>query len=142
MEIGYIGNYAVKLLEFSNTYTTGSLQSYSMPCIGYLTEGMGIFFCEGKTYYAHKGDLIYIAKDTKYYSVWYGEPRISFYSVSFDFTQPYSFYDYRFQIVRGVNGTRFKEMCENYPTHYMRSAQSAAITAKSKSPMRYKRAMR
>lgn len=121
MNEGFISYFTVKKLEFKNTYTTGSLQSYSMPCIGYLTEGMGIFFFEGKTYYAQKGDLIYIAKDTKYYSIWYGDPEIKFYSVSFDFTQPYSFYDYRFQIIRGFDGNIFDKIYQNYQSHPMRA---------------------
>ena len=121
MNDAYISYFTIKELKFENTYTSGSLQSYSMPCIGYLKEGMGIFFCEGKTYYANKGDLIYIAKDTKYYSVWYGEPKIEFYSVSFDFTHPYSFYDYRFQIVSGVGADKFECMLENCNDYPMRA---------------------
>ena len=100
----YLNFFTIRSLEFQNTYTSGSLQSYSRPCIGYLTCGMGIFFCDGKTYYAHAGDLIYIAKDTKYYSVWYGEPDIKFFSISFDFIHPYAFYNYRFQIVHNLFG--------------------------------------
>ena len=99
-ETGYISSLEMRELNFENTYTTGSLQSYARPCIGYLKRGLGKFFCNGNTYFAHEGDLIYIAKDTKYYSIWYGEPEIDFYSISFDFAQPYAFYDYRFQIVK------------------------------------------
>ena len=99
-ETGYISSLEMRELNFENTYTTGSLQSYARPCIGYLKRGVGKFFCNGNTYFAHEGDLIYIAKDTKYYSIWYGEPEINFYSISFDFAQPYAFYDYRFQIVK------------------------------------------
>ena len=86
----YIGLLEMRRLEFQNTYTTGSLQSYSKPCIGYLLQGQGKFFYNGNTYIAEEGDLIYIAKDTKYYSVWYGEPYIDFYSLSFDFVHPYA----------------------------------------------------
>lgn len=121
MSDGYISYFMIKELKFKKTYTSGSLQSYSMPCIGYIREGMGIFFCEGKTYYAHKGDIVYIAKDTKYYSVWYGEPDIDFYSISFDFTHPYSFYDYRFQIVGGFDEEKFEYMLKSYESHPMKS---------------------
>ena len=110
----FINYFTIKELKFENTYTTGCLQSYSNPCIGYLTHGTGIFFCNGKTYYAKEGDLIYIAKDTKYYSVWYGDPKISFYSISFDFTHPYANYNYRFQIVSGIDSRPFKEMLDSY----------------------------
>ena len=106
----YITLFEMKELRFENTYTTGSLQSYSRPCIGYLKQGMGKFFCNGNTYFAYEGDLIYIAKDTKYYSIWYGEPEIDFYSISFDFAHPYAFYDYRFQIVRNFSQAHFDEM--------------------------------
>lgn len=99
-EFGYISALDMRELKFESTYTTGSLQSYARPCIGYLKRGMGKFFCNGNTYFAHEGDLIYIAKDTKYYSIWYGEPEIDFYSISFDFAQPYAFYDYRFQVLK------------------------------------------
>ena len=113
MSIEFINHFTIKELKFEKTYTSGCLQSYSMPCIGYLTHGTGIFFCNGNTYYAKEGDLIYIAKDTKYYSVWYGEPQISFYSISFDFIHPYANYGYRFQIVNGIGPELFQEMLKN-----------------------------
>lgn len=109
----YIGHLSMRELIFEDTYTTGSLQSFAMPCIGYLLRGMGKFFYNGNTYIAEEGDLIYIAKDTKYYSVWYGEPEIRFYSISFDFVHPYAFYDYRFQIVKGVSAEHFEGIIEN-----------------------------
>lgn len=103
----YINLLEMRELKFKNTYTTGSLQSFSKPCIGYILRGQGKFFYNGNTYVAEAGDLIYIAKDTKYYSVWYGDPDIDFYSISFDFIHPYAFYDYRFQIVKGFSRERF-----------------------------------
>ena len=109
----YIKFLEMRQLEFTDTYTTGSLQSYSKPCIGYLLRGQGKFFYNGNTYFAEDGDLIYIAKDTKYYSVWYGEPEIVFYSLSFDFAHPYAFYDYRFQIVKGISREHFDGILTN-----------------------------
>lgn len=114
MNVEYINDFSIKELRFKNTYTAGCLQSYSRPCIGYLTCGTGIFFCNGNTYFANEGDLIYIAKDTKYYSVWYGEPQINIYSISFDFTHPYANYGYRFQIVSGIGERLFQEMLASY----------------------------
>ena len=116
MNIEFINDFSIKELQFENTYTTGSLQSYSHPCIGYLTCGTGIFFCNGNTYFAKEGDLIYIAKDTKYYSVWYGDPHIKFYSISFDFAHHYANYEYRFQILSGIGTEMFEKMLSNY-TH-------------------------
>lgn len=113
----YINRFDIRRLEFDKTYTTGSLQSYARPCIGYLLRGVGKFFYNGNTYFAKEGDLIYIAKDTKYYSVWYGEPEIKFYSISFDFTHPYANYDYRFQIVNDYPRELFDEMMANFSRH-------------------------
>lgn len=124
MNIEFLNYFTIRELDFENTYTTGSLQSYSHPCIGYLTRGTGIFFCNGNTYYANEGDLIYIAKDTKYYSVWYGDPKIRFYSISFDFTHPYAFYGYRFQLVRGFCEDIFKKMFDSFEKDTMLSVSS------------------
>ena len=52
---------------------------FSHPTVGYIKKGRAHFLYKGKTYYAYEGDLIYIAKDTKYYSVWEGNPEIEFY---------------------------------------------------------------
>lgn len=117
IKLEYITLFEMRELRFDTTYTTGSLQSYSRPCIGYLKKGMGKFFCNGNTYFAYEGDLIYIAKDTKYYSIWYGSPEIDFYSISFDFAHTYAYYDYRFQIVRNFPPSRFDEMFAAYETN-------------------------
>ncbi len=114
MNIEFINDFSINEMHFKNTYTTGCLQSYSRPCIGYLTSGTGIFFCNGNTYFAKEGDLIYIAKDTKYYSVWYGKPNINFFSISFDFEHPYANYGYRFQIVSGIEPQIFEKMFSNF----------------------------
>lgn len=106
----YLNLFEMRKLQFQETYTTGSLQSYSHPCIGYLKKGLGKFFCNGNTYFAEAGDLIYIAKDTKYYSIWYGEPEIEFYSISFEFQRPYAYYDYRFQVVKGYPSEPFDRL--------------------------------
>ena len=45
----YINLFEMRELQFDTTYTTGSLQSYSRPCIGYLKRGMGKFFYNGNT---------------------------------------------------------------------------------------------
>lgn len=116
-DLEYINRFEIRKLEFDKTYTTGSLQSYARPCIGYLLRGMGKFFYNGNTYFAKEGDLIYIAKDTKYYSVWYGDPEIEFYSISFDFTHPYAYYDYRFQIVKNYSRELFDGMIEDFQEH-------------------------
>jgi AraC-like DNA-binding protein len=45
------------------------------------------------------GDVLYIAKGTTYYSIWNGRPRISFYSITCDFDDPYAKREYAFQVV-------------------------------------------
>ena len=110
----YVSHFEMRELEFNKTYTTGSLQSYSRPCIGYLKHGLGKFFYNGNTYFAREGDLIYIAKDTKYYSIWYGEPKIDFYSISFEYSHPYAYYDYRFQILKDYPRELFDKMYASY----------------------------
>ena len=118
----FLNKLEMRELCFTNTYTTGSLQSYQRPCIGYITRGMGKFFYNGNTYFAHEGDLIYIAKDTKYYSVWYGDPDIKFYSISFEFEHPYAFYGYRFQIVHGIPSESLEKIYEYLEGDPLRAA--------------------
>lgn len=55
--------------KFKETHTVGSVQLFEHPCIGYINKGTARFLYRGKNYYAAEGDLIYIAKGTKYYSV-------------------------------------------------------------------------
>lgn len=95
----------LNLFRFYETHTAGSMQHFERPCIGYIKKGSAQFLCKGKSYDASEGDLLYIAKDTRYYSVWTGSPEIEFYSISFSFVKPYSFYEYPFQTI------------QNYPAH-------------------------
>lgn len=69
---------------------------------------------KGKSCYAEEGDLIYIAKDTKYYSIWTGEPDIEFYSINFGLVKPYIFYEYRFQIIKNYPPEVLDEMVGFY----------------------------
>ncbi len=105
-----ISSYECNVAKFSRTHTVGSVLDFENPCIGYIKKGNAQFLYKGKSYFAKEGDLIYIAKGTKYYSVWSGTPGIEFYSVHFSFVKPYSFYEYRFQIVRGYPGRLLDEM--------------------------------
>lgn len=103
----YVSYFDIIKLEYKNLHTMGSILAFDKPTIGYLIKGKGEFLYKGNKYVAKEGDLIYIAKDTKYYSLWQGEPEIEFYSMRLKYTDPYAFYDYRFQIV------------ENFPKEYM-----------------------
>ena len=111
-----ISSYSCDLYRFRNSHTIGSVLFFDSPCIGYIRKGSAQFLYRGKSYYAAEGDLIYIAKDTKYYSIWSGAPEIEFYSVGFSFVKPYSFYEYRFQIIKSYPCRLFDKMCEKYGT--------------------------
>ena len=99
-----IKKYSIDLLKFKHAHSVGSILSFDHPCIGFIKKGMGNFLYKGRAYFAHAGDLVYIAKGTRYYSVWSGTPDIEFYSINYDFCAPYDFYGFRFQIVRDFPG--------------------------------------
>ncbi len=101
--------YSIVRMEFQNTHSAGTLISYDHPCIGFLKKGTGTFLYNGTTYFAEAGDLVYIAKGTKYYSVWSGTPEIVFYSINYDFLSPYAFYPFRFQIVKQFPAQNFDQ---------------------------------
>ena len=109
-------SYKYTLFKFNKTHTSGSTVLFRNPCIGYILKGKAQFLYKGKNYYANEGDLIYIAKSTKYYSVWTGEPEIEFYSIDLSFVKPYSFFEYRFQIVKSYPRMLFDRMYETYTT--------------------------
>lgn len=102
------------LFEFEYTHTSGSTVLFVRPCIGYILKGSAQFLYKGRNYYASEGDLIYIAKGTKYYSVWTGTPEIKFYSIDFSFSKAYSLYEYRFQIVKNYPRELFDKIYETY----------------------------
>lgn len=111
-----ISAYKYTFFKFDQTHTSGSTVLFKNPCIGYIIKGKAQFLYNGKTYYAAEGDVIYIAKGTKYYSVWTGEPEIEFHSIDLSFVKPYSFYEYRFQIVNNYPSVLFDKMRETYTT--------------------------
>lgn len=109
-----INAFNCKLYKFRGTHAVGSLQAFEQPCIGYINSGKAQFLYKGKSYYANKGNLIYIAKGTKYYSVWTGNPEIEFYYVKLSFINPYSFYDYRFQIIENYSCDLIDKLYRSY----------------------------
>lgn len=102
--------------NYYNIHSTGSDMFFDKPCIAYIKKGYAKFFYKGNTIYAHEGDLIYIAFETIYQSIWYGSPDVEWYSISFDFNSKYSFYDYRFQIIEDYPCTLFEKMYQSYET--------------------------
>ena len=105
-----------EILKISHSYihSSGPYIFFNKPCIGYVKKGYVKFFYKGNTMYAHEGDLIYIGFETKYQSIWYGSPEIEWYSINFDFNSKYSFYDYRFQILKNYPCELFEEMYRCY----------------------------
>jgi len=94
-----ITGYTMDKICRQHIYSAGPDAFFDRPCIGYIKKGYAQFLYEGKTLYAHEGDLIYISYGTKYHSVWFGSPDIEWYSVVFEYASPYAFSDYRFQIL-------------------------------------------
>lgn len=88
--------------KYHNLYTraSGNIVVFTLPCIGYILSGEAEFLHDGKTFSASEGDLIYIAPETKYYSLWTGYPDIEFYSFNFNLTNISVFMNYRFQILK------------------------------------------
>lgn len=87
---------------------------FGNPCIGYVLKGKGEFLWQGRKYIASAGDLIYIAKGTKYRSFWTGEPEIEWYSISFSFIHPSVYADYKFQILKNYPAEIFHRIFELY----------------------------
>ena len=104
--VSYINHFKIVKFEFLNHHAAGVLQDFERPCIGYILKGEAEFLYRGKTLHAKRGDLIYIARGTKYYSVWSGFPEIEFYSVDFRFANASDKSEYQFQILKNypLNG--------------------------------------
>ena len=109
-----ISRYDLIHCQYQNIYSAGPEIVYFKPCIGYVKKGYADFFYNGSSFRVNEGDLIYIAFETKYQSIWYGSPDIEWYSISFDFISKYSFYNYRFQILKNYSPILLEKMIENY----------------------------
>lgn len=109
-----VTEFYIKKYEKRTTYSAGYDIFFARPCVAYVKKGYAKFFYKGKTIYAHEGDLVYIAPETQYQSIWYGEPDVEWYSVSFDFNSPYAFRDFRFQVLKNYSGELFEKMYEHY----------------------------
>ncbi len=105
-----ISAYGIKKYEFQNIHSNGNLISFSRPCVGYVLKGNAEFLYRGRNFYAEQGDTIYIAAGTKYYSIWWGQPDIAFYSIDFAFAGGNTLSNYRFQILSNFGRTLFDEM--------------------------------
>ena len=106
--------YSIQLNHFKNMHSAGDSLFFRRPCIGYMLKGYAKFLYKGKTTYAYAGDLIYIAFETRYQSIFYGSPDVEWYSIDFEFGSKYKFYDYRFQILRDYPRELFEKMYSVY----------------------------
>lgn len=113
-DITHISSYELSVLNFKNCYFSGSDIHFTKPHIGYITKGYAKFLYNGNTVYAYEGDLIYIALDTKYRSIWYGSPDIQWYSLNFEFEPKHAFYGYRFQILKNYPCEIFQKLLQTY----------------------------
>ncbi len=109
MQIPLLSKYSIRL------YTHRGVQAghhiiFDRPCIGLVCEGGAEILLDGQTYTAGPGDLIYIAAETEYYSVWGGSPTVSWYSVDFSFSDPMAFSAFRFQILHHYPAERLQRM--------------------------------
>ena len=110
----FISKYAMLHHHFQYIHSAGPEITFYNPCIGYIKKGCGKFLYNGRTFYAQAGDLVYIACETKYQSIWYGSPDIEWYQIDFDFISKYTFYDYRFQILNNYPHNLIEKMYEFY----------------------------
>lgn len=108
-----LSSYKIKLLSYDKMRARKFI-SFQSPCIGYLLQGTAEFWLNGQSYTASEGDLIYIASETEYYSLWIGDPQVKWYSVSFSFADPLAFSDFRFQILKNYPVGRLNAMHEHF----------------------------
>lgn len=117
-----VSGYLINKFQYQYNHTAGCVISFPRPCIGYVLHGTAEFLYRGNTFFARSGDLIYIAAETKYYSVWSGLPKIEFYSIDFSFSSNYAFSDYRFQILKHFPRDLFDKMYAYFSTDPLASA--------------------
>ena len=118
-----LSEYTIKRLTYDKMRAKKFI-SFPNPCIGYLLHGTAEFWLNGQSYTANEGDLIYIAAETEYYSLWIGDPQVQWYSVSFTFSDPLSFSDFRFQILKNYPVERLNIMFQQFKQDPLSSLSS------------------
>ena len=116
-----LSKYQIFYHHFQNIHSAGPEITFNDPCIGYVKKGNAKFLYKGKTLYAKEGDLIYIAYETKYQSLWYGSPDVEWYQIIFDFKSKYTYYNYRFQILEKYPSELFDKIYDSYTSSPMLS---------------------
>ena len=98
-KIEYIIQFSCNDFHCKNLHIGGG-QFYRHPCMAFLLKGQAEFFCDGIKYEVNEGDLVYISRGTKYYSMWKGEPDINFYAFHFNYSKATEYDDFPFQVIR------------------------------------------
>ncbi len=111
-------------VELKNVFTTGELWDFSECLLGYILQGSVKILYQGKTIEAHPGDLLYISKGTRYYSIWTGTPNSIFYSIHFSFVNKYAYSQYKFQVVKGYSRDKFDDIQKNYTKNPLEALSS------------------
>ena len=109
-----VSDYHLLHFCYQTVFSAGPDLFFLNPFVAYIKKGYAKFLYKGQTFYAYEGDLIYIAYETRYQSIWYGSPDVEWYSVSFDFHSKYAFYHYRFQILKNYPAELFEKMYQAY----------------------------
>ncbi len=117
----FIRSFEMVQYTYDRYHSAGDLQHFPHVCLGYVLDGQAEFLYKGRVYTANPGDVIYIAKGTTYYSIWNGNPHIVFYSLSFEFNDPYAMQEYGFQIVSAPT------LCEQFDRLYQRSREGVTF---------------
>jgi len=115
----FITTFDISKLQFHGTHSAAPVITFYRPCIGYLLKGRGDFLYQGNNFSAEEGDLIYIADETKYYSVWTGYPEVEFYSMNFSFNNKLAYLDYRFQILKNYPRDIFDKIYQNREKNFL-----------------------
>lgn len=95
------GNAFTQPKGMCNDFSNQPRPSYS---VAYIVSGSAVFVTGQKKIRVSAGDVIYVAKGCRYYSVWEGDPETSFLSCHFDlvpFGEPVGNRTYPTQCVRG-----------------------------------------
>lgn len=112
-EADMLRHVTIQKMQYLNTHTTGITNIFTCHCIGYILAGSVKILLPGRELSAGVGDLMYISQESQYYSIWSGEPEISFYSVNFEFSSRRTHAGLGLQIVHDFPGGDFERMWQN-----------------------------
>ena len=121
MDIPLLSLYKLCRYTHQGIHTSDKLITFARPCIGYVLQGSAEILLNGQTYTARAGDLLYIAAETEYYSVWSGTPEVQWYSVDFSFADQLAFSDFRFQILHHYPADHWQVMFDCFERDPLRS---------------------